>query len=154
MQTIRTNLKNNASTQYTNYNFTSMCVCNGKVLGAGPDGLFRLGCEDQDNGAIIEAYFTPVKTDLGIHNEKRIDQAYLGFKCDGSLGFEITGEDDETIGPYLFTAKDTSYQTRRTTPGRGFYWTYVSLKITNINGSNFSINKLDLLVQSKTHGTK
>ena len=74
MQTIRTNLINYAPTQYTNFNYTSMCVFNGVVLGAGSSGLYRACCGDTDNAVAIDAYFVPHKTDFGIANEKTIEQ--------------------------------------------------------------------------------
>lgn len=153
MQTVRTNLTNAASTQYTNFDFNSMCLFNGVLLGAGSDGLFKICCSDSDNGTPIEAYFVPAKTSLGQANQKRIDQIYLGYTGDGSLDIEIFNEDDCAIGPYRATSVGSNYQRRRVTPGHGFYWSYGSLKISNVDGSYFSIDTLDLLLQLKTHGT-
>jgi len=154
MQTIRTNTKIGAPTQYTNFNYTGMCKFNGMLIGAGPGGLSKLCCGNDDSSVPIEAYFIPARTNLEQGKQKRIDQGYLGFSCDGSLDLEIVGEDDLSIGPYRVTASSTSYQRRRFTPGHGFYWSYGSLKISNVEGSDFTINTLDLLIQLKTHGTK
>lgn len=150
MQTIRSNLKIGADTQYSNFNFTSMCKFNGVVLGAGPSGLFKCCCGEDDNGTEIEAYFIPIKTKLGLNKQKRIDQVYIGGVSDGSVQIEITGDAKESIGPYGTPYLSTEYQTRRVTPGKGYYWVYGSIKVSNIAGSSFAIDLIDLLVQAKT----
>jgi hypothetical protein len=143
MQTIRTNLKPNASTQYTNYNHTSMCRFGGVLLGAGPDGLFKLCCGDNDNGTQIDAYFTMLTTDLGASTNKRARFIYFGMDGDGSIQATITGDGKNIIGPYTITADSTEgKQTRRATVTDNKQFTYESLKVNNVDGADFNIDNI------------
>lgn len=153
MQTIRTNLKNNASTQYTNYPFTSMCMCNGKVLGAGPDGLFRLGCGDTDNGTQIDAYFEPMTSNLGYVGRTRLFFVYLEISCVNDIEIDVT--------------IDKVYLSTLTVPSTGGKFIYVSVKgrrsfkgnfftfnVKNTLGGDFSVHTINVLPMYLHKGRK
>jgi len=155
MQTIRTNLENMASTQYTNHDFTRMCVCKGKILGAGPGGLFRIGCSDSDNGTPIDAYFIPVSTNFGEINTKRLPFINFLGRCDGNLSYEVTGDDETTIGPYLAIANTSKGTQRiRTKGGRGMEFFYVSIKVSNVDGAFFAVDSIQVALSSEKRGIK
>jgi len=156
MQTIRTNLKNSASTQYTNFNYTSMCRFNGVMLGAGQGGLFKACCGTDDNGTNIDAYFIPVLTNFGDPRPKRLRHAYVsGGDFTGDTKFTVTG-DEKTVSPeYTILRESTEgQQRRRVTLGRGLSFTYGSFKFMNVTGSDFSIDSVHLDIEQKQHGIK
>jgi hypothetical protein len=156
MQTVRTNLKNGASTQYTNFNYTSMCSFNGVTLGAGSTGLFKVHSGNDDNGVAISAYFIPVLTNFGDPRPKRLRHAYVsGGDFTGDIKFTVTG-DEKTVSPeYTILRESTEgQQRRRTTLGRGLSFTYGSFKFINMTGSDFSIDSVHLDIEQKQHGIK
>lgn len=93
MQTIRTNLTNGASSQYTNHNFNSMIVFNGTVLGAGPVGLRKLCCTDSDAGVAVEPSFTTVSTDFNIPDLKRLRRIYMQLESGSDVSIMVYVDD-------------------------------------------------------------
>jgi len=153
MQTIRTNLKINASTQYTNFNYNSMCRFNGITLGAGDDGLFKACCGDDDSGTAIDAYFMPAMTNLGTLHPKRVWYLYLGYQCTGDLQIEITGDEETTSNPYVVsTTPAKGQQYKRIAISRMQLWTYGQFKISNILGSDFSVDSIQIIHKAIRRG--
>ena len=148
---IAMNLKNGAITQYTNYNFNSIVEHEGVIYGASKDGLFTLDDAQTDNGAPIDAYFEFWIGDAGAINVKRIRALHFGFEANGNMTVEVT-DDDGTSKAYDITVEKTSTVgvagytqhgarvfIERTHIGR--YW---KLKMSNIDGSDFSIDRVDV----------
>lgn len=148
MQTIRTNLVNNASTQYTNHNFQSMIECHGVLLGAGTIGLRKICCSADDETVDIDAYFILPKSDFGLKDFKRNRYAYFNYECSGDMTISMVGDDKTTIGPYTVTAVVTQgSQQRRIKLGRGLKWNYGLYRVDNVDGSSFSIDSIILTLQ-------
>lgn len=155
MQTVRTNVKINASTQYTNFNHVAMCRFNGLTLGAGPGGLFKACCGPDDNGVAIDAYFVPVTTDFGEINNKRVHFLNFSGEATGNLYCEITGDDRTTIGPYEIVANLTKSQQRiRVKTGKGMAFCYGKIKIGNVDGSYFAVDKIGVVASVTKRGIK
>lgn len=153
MQTVRTNLKINASTQYTNFNYNSMCRFNGVTLGAGADGLFRACCGDDDNGVAIDAYFMPAMTNLGTLHPKRLWYLYLGYQSTGGLQIEIIGDEQTTSNPYVVNATAGKGQHYKRIPiNKQHVWTYGQFKISNISGSDFSVDLIQIVAKAIRRG--
>ncbi len=153
MQTVRTNLKINASTQYNNFNYNSMCRFNGETLGAGADGLFKACCGADDNGVSIAAYFMPVMTNLGTLHQKRLWYLYLGYQCDDKLQIEITGDEETTSKTYVVNAiTGKGQQYKRIPVNKRQRWTYGQFKISNISGSDFSVDSIQLVAKAIRRG--
>lgn len=149
MQTTRINLNNIAPTQYTNFNFQSMIRFNGVLLGAGPGGLRKICCGQDDAGVDIDAYFIPATSNFG-SGKKRIRHVYTDMECDGSMQISLTGDGKTTIGPYPIEAKlDEGPQRRRTKMGRGLQWGYGKFKVENVDGTSFSIDNIMLLIDEQ-----
>ena len=143
MQTVRTNTTINASTQYTNHNYTSMCMFNGVVIGAGPSGLFKACCGNNDNGNPIEAYFIPGTVDFGDSHNKRLRRIYVNGRIEDQLNITITGNGYITQGPYTNipetseTMREYKFSAER---NEGYKWQYADFKFANIDGGNFAID--------------
>lgn len=153
MQTVRTNLQLNASTQYTNFDYNSICIFNGVVLVAGASGLFKACCGADDNGTDVDSYFIPHKTNFGTLNKKRERYIYLGYSCDGDMTVEITGDDNTTIGPYTITAVAAEgKQRRRVTIGNRLSAGYLKHKFSNDDGSDFKIDVIEVALDTKKYG--
>jgi hypothetical protein len=116
------------------------------MLGGGESGLFKIGCGDDDNGTQIDAYFIPVTTDFGELDLKRIHFINFSGNCDGNLYYEITGDNESTYGPYYAIVNSSKGRQRiRTKTGRGLKFYYANIKVGNVDGSDFSVNKLQIV---------
>ena len=135
-----------AVTQYAKFNFESMCKLGNVYLGCNEDGVFEL-TGDKDNDTDIDAFFELPATDFGVPNQKRIRRAYLGLEASGQLVLEVKDDDNNTRRyPINVPLKDLR-QHSTTVPigrdGKGRYWGF---KIENVNGSDFSIDSIDVAV--------
>jgi hypothetical protein len=150
MTTLNINLKNRATTQYLNYSFNSMVRFGDKVLGANSYGLFNL-IGDTDNTVLISAYFSPVMTDFGISNPKRMRYIYLGYEASGNLQVDIQA-DELTARSYTVVSSKTGQQRKRVVCGRdgkGRYWTFT---FKNVSGCDFSIDSVQVMPIVLNHG--
>jgi len=145
MQTVRTNLTNNASTQYVNFNFNSMCRFNGITLGAGDAGLFKACCGDDDNGVNIDAYFIPYTIDFDDNHPKRLRRVYVAGVIDGQLKLTVTGNGSSINGPYTITynaAETKQVKMFAINRGVGYKWVYADFKFENVNGAFFAVDSI------------
>jgi len=146
--TINLNLKRNAAAQWTNFNFNSMCVFNGKLIGANEDGLFTLLDADDDNGTDIDAFFELPTTDLGISNTKKVRFSYFSGETSGDLKIKYQVDDDEER-TFLVPAKKTGqlqhrmYRVDGRNDLRGVFW---RARIENTKGCDFSVDAIDILI--------
>ena len=145
MQTVRTNLTNNASTQYTNFNYTSMCMFNGVKLGAGPGGLFRICCSDKDNTVNINAYFIPYTVDFDDNHPKRLRRVYVAGIISGEVKLTVTGNGNSVNGPYNITpnaGETKQVKVFKINRGVGYKCVYADFKFENVNGSFFAFDSI------------
>lgn len=151
MLSIVMNLKNQALTQYSNYDFNSIVEFEGKVYGASESGLFTLEDASTDNGTVIAAYFEFWIGDASAINMKRIRALHFGFEANGNMTVEITDDDGtsktygitvektDTVGVAGYTQHGARVFIERTHIGR--YW---KAKVSNTSGSDFSIDRVDV----------
>jgi hypothetical protein len=141
---LHCNLSNVAATQFINYPFKSLCVFNDKILAAGPDGLFTIE-GNKDNGGDIEAYAKLPTTDLGSSNQKRIRKMFVGYESNGNVDIGVQVDEmpghDFRLRPTANGQHGSELNGRRDQKGR-----YLSITIKNVDGSDFSIDSIDALV--------
>ena len=156
MKTIRTNLTNNASTEYSNFAYTSLGVFNGMVLGAGPSGLFKACCGEDDDGVDIDSHFVAPTTNFGTMVKKTAVHAYIGGTCDGAISLELTGDGKSVKnGPHSGTFLGSEgQQQRRVNFGLGMKFVFGRLKVANVAGSAFKIDSIMLRMAHNTHANK
>jgi hypothetical protein len=142
---IALNTGNLAPSQYAGLNFNSLCVFNGEILGAGETGLFELTGED-DNGTDIVAFFQVPSTDLGIPKIKKVRSLITSGYTEGNLSITVIIDNDEETEYTIvaFGSMDTgSVKVDLNSDDEG---RFVGLLVENINGADFSIDAMDLLV--------
>ena len=151
MQTVRTNLNNNASSQYTNSDFNSMCRFNGKILGANSTGLFSIGEGSDDNGTDIDAYFTLLKSSFDTEDEKRLRFIHCNYSSNGNIAASVELDDDIVSANIPFiTNTNKGYQNNRITMPRNLSWfSNCALTIKTVNGSSMSIKNIDVEFYSR-----
>jgi hypothetical protein len=143
--TVVMTLRNLAVRQYQNFHFNSMAVFNGKYLALGPNGAFELETGDTDAGAPIDAFFEPVLSDWGIENEKRVRFMYVSARSDGKLKLTQIPDNGAAIEEEFTPAREDRQSYSRIPGwrnGRGAYWTF---RLSNVDGSYFEVNKIEVL---------
>lgn len=135
-----------APTQYANYSFDAMCKFGEVYLGCNDRGIFSLDGDTDDN-IHIAALFELLLTDFGIPNQKRVRKAYLGYETSGSLVLEVKDDDNNvrryTVGAALNDQRQHGSKVPVGRNGKGRYW---SFGIENVNGCDFSIDSMDVLL--------
>lgn len=151
MQTIATNIHINAPAQFTNYDFNSMFVFNGKLWGCGENGLRILNTGDADNGTNIAAYFTLLKSDFESDDDKRLRFMHCNYSSDGNISASVELDDDITSSDIEFiTDTNKGYQTQRIEIPRSLGWfSNCAVTIKNVNGSSMSIKNIDVEFYSR-----
>lgn len=148
MIVLDTNVKANASTQYTNFNYNSMVSFKGNFFCANSSGLYKITGGDDDNTNII-SYFEPLTTDFGIDEEKRIRSVYLAMEADGDMSLKVTTElsSQETYAiPVSSGQQARKINIKRTQKGR--WWTFQIYG----NGVIYSIDEIRALINIRGHG--
>jgi len=151
MQTLRMNTRTGAVSQYSNFDVVSMCQFNDTILGAGPGGLFRLSCEDDDNGTDIDAYVKTFALKLGHEGKKRARFIYLTIETDGEVIVTPIVDGVEKT-PITFTPNGAGRQMIRKAVARtteGVFWEF---KLENVNGCWFSQPILEVLPVNLSRG--
>jgi len=153
MQCVMTNLRGAASAQELNWDYTSMVYFNGERFGTNTTGLYEICCGQTDDGTAIDAYFILATTDFGIENNKHIRKVYVGLETTGSLILELTA-DGRTTRTYSMSTSVSGQQRLRIPIGRDISGRYWTAKISNVNGSDFSIDKIEVLPIVKSSGIR
>ena len=150
MITLDFNAKVKGTTQYRNFNFNSMTMFNGRPMGASSSGLFFLDGAT-DNGTAIESIIEFKKSDLGIHNNKRLRFIVFGIEADGDLEITLT-VDNKEARTYTVPVDTPGQQRVRIPVGRDGYGRYWSFKIKNTNGVDFSLDDIKARVVPLSSG--
>ena len=139
--------------QYSGYNFNSMCRFGDMYLGANEHGIFQLedGEFDYPDGTTrteITAYFGLPTSDWGVPNPKTIRRLHVGYESDGPLTVTITPSDRGVqIRKTLNPPEDHERQGFASVDGRSdFYARYWSVRIENSIGSDFSIDAIEAVM--------
>jgi len=141
---IRINTKLKALSQYAGYNFNSICCFNNVILGANTSGIFTVG-GDSDNTVAINSFFKTFSTDFGTSKNKNVRSVNLSgvFKTiDVTTVFDNTEKTEySALRDATLEQKTVDIDTNHTDAGK-----YVGVKVSNISGSDFSIDEIKLLV--------
>ncbi|MHC1787889.1 hypothetical protein [Solidesulfovibrio sp.] len=133
----------NGATNYLGWPFNSMAKIGGTYFGAGPDGLYEIGGDD-DAGAQIDAVVETPAFDAGARSQKRVRRIYLGGQFSGDLTL-YTRDDDANEREYTVPAPDSDRQQSVRVPvgrdGKGCYW---QVGLRNEGGADFALDAMDI----------
>lgn len=137
-----------AITEYRNAQFESIVMFKGKTYAAGDGGIFLLE-GDTDDGAKIDAWFTPFLTDFGSSRFKKMPDAWIGADGAGNLFVKVLTRDPATGLPledwYKVLAKQgAGVEPGRVEIGRGLKSTFWGLTVANVNGADFKVDEIEL----------
>jgi hypothetical protein len=134
-----------ATTQYSNFDFNSYTVINGKLYGSSSSGIFLIE-GNTDAGTEIDAHFKTFSTDLNTHVKKRLRTAYVSGNSKGSLIISPVLDNDEGK-EYSITLEDTLMFRRQKVhldrTERGYY---VGVRVANVDGVDFTVNNISLVI--------
>jgi hypothetical protein len=141
--TIVLNTDNFAVTEYNNYNFDSIAELGGKYYAVGPSGLVRLD-GSTDTGSKIHGTVRFAQIDLHKRVVSRIVDAYLSGKISGKVAVKII---QESQGDFLYTIEDVIGRLKayRVKAPKNMRDRFASYEITNLDGSDISIEELSVI---------
>ena len=151
--TICMSLNKLAPSQYAGFNFEGMCRFGDKIIGGNSSGLYTLLSGNNDASSKINAHFRTGPTSFGYENEKRLRRVYLGLRSDGDMRMSVSGDGEPDIDRAITPHDDTlRIVHQQVSGGRDIRGKNLDLKISNVNGSDFTITEIQavLVVQ----GTK
>jgi hypothetical protein len=157
----RTHAELMAMSRYTNFPFNSMAVVGGRLMAAGPGGLYVLDGSD-DVGADIDAV---IRHDI---NDDVVDQrsgemksdphfkrprwAYVSYQSNGQLQMNLGYVDDngneQTLSFAMPQRAANQFVTGRMELARGIRSRYLRPEFVNVDGAQFSMNDAKLVVDS------
>lgn len=138
MITTFTNLKNNAITQLTEYNFNSYCQFGEHFLACGGGRVARVGGTGGNPDPMV-SYFETFSGKLGYDGNKRIGHLYLGVETDGPI--TVTPIFNGVYQPpIVFNPYSTGIMNMTEKVGRGERGVYCAFRVES--NCWFSINTL------------
>ena len=152
--TICLSLHRVAVSQYRNYNFNSMCNFDGLLLGSNEDGLFTLDSGDLDVDQHINAFFRLGPCELGMIEEKAVRRIELNGRLDGMLKVSINPDGKGDISSEVTPKREDLRLISHSVPmGKDVKGRSLDLKVENLQGSDFTINRIDALLVKKASGS-
>jgi hypothetical protein len=146
---IALNTENFAPSQYAGLNFNSLCVFNGEILGAGETGLVELTGED-DDGTEIYSLFQIPSTDLGLPKVKKVRSLVISGYTKGNLLITAVADNTEKTEYVVVSSGEIGTNNFKVDLSSIDEGRFVGLIVENINGADFSIDAMDLLVLPTT----
>lgn len=127
---------------YSNFDFNSIFESEGRIFLTSSLGLFELTGTD-DNGTDITAYFETVQDDFGISEMKNIPEIIVGLKGQVSLK---TTHDGHYSSAHSLNNTNNHLISKRAKLGLGMRQRYWGVRVTNVAGSSFQVDELELPV--------
>lgn len=138
------NLRKKGLTEYSNFAFNSYAEYRGTILAAGAAGILKLSAVNNDAGTAIAAQVRTGAESFGTSYNKRVPRIYVGYSTDGAMQFStITSQDGKRT--YLLPHNGiTKIQQRRVPVGRGPKSPYWQYECTNVAGSDFLLEHVQV----------
>ncbi|OPY78330.1 MAG: hypothetical protein A4E65_02286 [Syntrophorhabdus sp. PtaU1.Bin153] len=144
---IAVNLRNSGISEYVNFGFNSMCLFNGKYLGANGYGLHLLEGE-RDDKASIDAEVRTGVTDSEIPEKKRATDAYLALKTDGAFIVGTLADDDYEKEYPVVVDGEIQMHTAKQNLAKGIKSNFWGVIFKNHNGADFELESVELAMEA------
>ena len=149
------NVQTGAVGSYEPYPFNSYCEIDGAYFGTSDAGLHRLDISDSDDGVAIDAGLGTGFMNFKSTYQKRIENAYMTMRSEGTVLFTVTVDDGAHNPPCTLALPNYStpelVQRRVVIPKglRGEAWKF---ELNNIDGAMFDLGQLEVAtVNSSRH---
>lgn len=142
----------NASTRalsgYAAFPMNSVAVFNGKVLGAHAGGIAVLEGDD-DDGTPIDGYIENGDMALDDAGQCRVSRIHVEYRSAGPL--EVSLRPDGTDEAFIYRMEETrtaGVYRNRVKVGRGFRASRAAVRISNVDGADFTLRSIEVDVES------
>lgn len=139
------NIENRAVTEYKDFNFNSLVMWNGVIVGTNEEGLFIVG-GDTDLGQAIESYIQTGTYDLGEGAIRIPKEAWLTYRSDGNMDVEVR-EDEANVYNHPVDKVAVGIRECRAKLGKGYRGRFYRFGIKNIGGSDFDIHSFRVMAE-------
>ena len=143
------NVLSKGTTQYLNYDFTSMVKFGASYLGCNNDGIFELS-GNNDNSRPIDAWIKPLITDFGISNPKKCRAGYIGYETQGELDVKVQADEGKEYVAIL-PININGQQGKKFSISRNIKGRYITITILNVKGCDFGIDSMDICLIVTPH---
>ena len=134
----------NAVTVFSNYDYDSFAVIDGKYIAAGEQGLVQLDAAELDVTDQITARFATGQLKLGSSAQKRLSDFYFAARSEGSIRLMVYVDDQ---APYIYTLDPVAVsrlKQRRSLIGKGARGKYWQFAFENTNGLDFEFDSMSI----------
>ena len=149
LYSLNYNILSKGTTQYVNYDFTSMVKFGDLYLGCNNNGIFELD-GTSDNGRPIDAWVKSLTTDFEISNPKKCRAGYIGYETQGELDVRVQA--DEGIEYVAILPVNSNGQQGKKFPlPRNIKGRYITFTVLNVDGCDFGIDSMDVCLIITSH---
>lgn len=139
------NTKTGAVTTYENFGFNSFAVINGTYLAAAGATLYALGSATDDGTAITAILATPI-SDLGTKTQKRVPEAFIGYRSGGQVELRVKTDDSDWYAYQMDETRTSGVYRNRVKIGRGLKGSYFQFEFRNVDGADFELDVIEPVV--------
>lgn len=148
------NTDNFAVSQYADFDFTSVCVFNGKFIGTKSSGILEIS-GDTNELATITSFFKLPSSDFGANKSIRVRRLIIVGYFSGKLSIEMYYDEVLKATYYVDPLHSTGvYQTLTVPINAEDIGEFVAVKIGNVSGADFSIDRISADVEEVVMNTK
>ncbi len=132
-------------TQISEWNFNSFMHFNGQCVCSSEDGIYTLG-GNTNSYEKIRSHLEYALTDFGKQHLKRVRKVYVSGEFEGDMVVSNTGDEGtERVNTETPITQNNRQEVVEIPCARDIKATHWSLKISNKDGSDFSIDKVEAL---------
>lgn len=143
------NLATGAVTRYTDFAFDNVLRFGDKFFGIRADGVYELA-GDTDDGAPIVAQVRTFNTNFGATNIKRVPFMYVSGQVGTDLSVGFVADKGVEYKYPVGLVREQGVRTGRAKAGLGVKGSYYNFSITNEDGQDFQIDRLEAIVDATT----
>lgn len=136
------NTENFAVSTYDNFSFNAITVWNGSLYASNGAGIFRLEDSPDDAGETIAATIQTGLMDFGSPNMKRVTEAFVGIRADGTMILK-TGTVDGIARSYTLRPSADDVAGVRAKLAKGVKSRYWQFTLENSAGSDFDLDTIE-----------
>lgn len=140
------NLSNQAISTYNAFDFNSMAYFNGTYLGANSAGIYKLS-GNLDNTSTIKSKIKTGSIDFGSSYIKHLRDIWLTYRTDGTVAIVLWVDEDDNSQSEIRSEKSSDkIQEEKFTAPLGLKGRFYTIEFKNIDGADFDIHKLSMMV--------
>lgn len=131
---------------YEQFPFDSFCNFAGRVLAAGPDGLYAIDVGEDDNAVDVPARVRWGQLHFATAQAKRPDAVYVAARSTGDLTVRLIADESGVSEQTLEVRDFGTIRQRRVKPGKGLRGNYIEVEVENVDGAKFDLDAVTISV--------